>query len=273
MPFDEGSGSTAYDQSLYGNDGTIYNGVWTRGRYGHAISFNGDGRVQATLATNPFADSYTVVFWINQNHEPDETSDPRGIFDAVYSGTYLRLFSHGWFSGHWSIEWDKVPGEIGNYVILSPSYDWVQIAVVYEHGVRAAIYLNGEKKLEDTTPADMRLSDMDYIRISAPHRKYSIADFDEFRIYSRALSDEEIRELYEGKPTLRVDRNGNLSALLYGKVGNVFKPVELDSLSNLRINIEAQTLSELSTGVRTYQAESAEWISADQTASLASNAN
>jgi len=39
-----------------------------------------------------------------------------------------------------------------------------------------------------------------------------------------------------------VDRNGNLSALLYGKLGNVFKPIELDSLSNLKINISSQDL-------------------------------
>ncbi|MBW2649065.1 MAG: hypothetical protein JRC53_04520, partial [Deltaproteobacteria bacterium] len=42
LPFDEGSGSVAYDQSLYGNDGTINGATWTRGRYGYALEFDGE---------------------------------------------------------------------------------------------------------------------------------------------------------------------------------------------------------------------------------------
>jgi len=56
LPFDEGEGSVAYDQSLYGNNGTIYGATWTRGRSGWALDFDGtddyveipDGIINAT---------------------------------------------------------------------------------------------------------------------------------------------------------------------------------------------------------------------------------
>ncbi|MBI4744389.1 MAG: hypothetical protein HY776_06180 [Actinobacteria bacterium] len=40
-PFDEGTGSIAYDKSLLNNNGTVYGATWTQGRYGQALSFDG----------------------------------------------------------------------------------------------------------------------------------------------------------------------------------------------------------------------------------------
>ena len=40
--FDEGTGTTVYDSSGNGNNGTISNATWsTAGKYGDALSFNG----------------------------------------------------------------------------------------------------------------------------------------------------------------------------------------------------------------------------------------
>ena len=41
--FDEGEGATARDSSGRGNTGVIRGAVWTQGRYGRALSFDGTG--------------------------------------------------------------------------------------------------------------------------------------------------------------------------------------------------------------------------------------
>ena len=38
---DEGSGPTTSDESIYGNDGTIYGATWVDGIKGYALSFDG----------------------------------------------------------------------------------------------------------------------------------------------------------------------------------------------------------------------------------------
>jgi hypothetical protein len=43
LEFDEGQGTTAYDSSIYGNDGTLYNNpVWVDGIIGKALQFDGN---------------------------------------------------------------------------------------------------------------------------------------------------------------------------------------------------------------------------------------
>lgn len=44
--FDEGKGDEAADSSDYGHDGQITNAEWTDGKFGNALEFDGDGKVQ-----------------------------------------------------------------------------------------------------------------------------------------------------------------------------------------------------------------------------------
>jgi Concanavalin A-like lectin/glucanases superfamily len=63
--FDRGAGSTAADSSGEGNDGRIHGARWTRGRYGDALSFDGN----AVVAVPPSASlnvtsAMTLSAWI-----------------------------------------------------------------------------------------------------------------------------------------------------------------------------------------------------------------
>jgi len=273
LPFDEGSGSTVYDQSLYGNNGTIHGATWTKGRYGYALSFDGtDDYVEVPHSDVFNVNQFTITLWLKANEGYGSENNPGIIAKRNSTSSSWGL----WIRASDGKIWGRVWQSDGTQVDLPATFTiqtdtWYFVAFVAD-GSEVKILVDGEQVTSLSYDGTIQASTFP-IRIGYQNIDYFNGIIDDVRIYSRALTDEEIRELYEGKPTLRVDRNGNLSALLYGKVGSTFKPVELDSLSNLRINIEAQTLSELSTGVRTYQAESAEWISADQTASLASNAN
>ncbi|MHC4113414.1 MAG: hypothetical protein ACYSUY_20265, partial [Planctomycetota bacterium] len=71
--FDEGSGTTAYDTSDYGNDGTLQNGpLWVNGYLATALQFDGvDDFVDVPHAAILTVDTeVTVMAWINASrHE------------------------------------------------------------------------------------------------------------------------------------------------------------------------------------------------------------
>ena len=73
LHFDEGEGTVAHDASGLGNDGTIKGGpAWTGGRFGGALQFNGDGRVDAGRPEAlDFAKTcdFTVECWVKVEPE------------------------------------------------------------------------------------------------------------------------------------------------------------------------------------------------------------
>lgn len=271
LPFDEGSGSVVYDQSLYGNNGTIYGASWVKGYRGWGLSFDGvDDYVEIPHSNELNCKHITIAAWFYPmgvtGWQVILTKNTGGV-SRGYHMAYDAYYDNFRFSF-----WDDSGTEHGfdtprNY----PSGDWYFFVATYdEEYVR--LYVNAEKVLEqgETTPIGYVSSNILIGQWGGGTQPFE-GVIDEVRIYNRALSDEEIKELYQGKPTLRVDRNGNLSAILYARYGNLFKPVQMDSLQNLKINISGQDLSEILTGIRTYQAESVEWIIASSTDTLPSN--
>ena len=65
--FDKGSGTTAYDSSGNGNDGIIYGAIWGDGKFGKALSFDGDDYVDCGSNVGSFnlLDPFTIEAWIN----------------------------------------------------------------------------------------------------------------------------------------------------------------------------------------------------------------
>ena len=65
--FDEGAGTTAFDASGNGNDGTINNATWTAdGKFGSALEFDGDNDYVRVLddPTLDLTDEVTVIAWV-----------------------------------------------------------------------------------------------------------------------------------------------------------------------------------------------------------------
>ena len=76
--FNEGSGTTAADQSVNSYDGTLYGGLtWTVGLYGGALQFNGSntyvGTGQSLLSD---LDEFTLAGWVSASN----TSSYAGLF-------------------------------------------------------------------------------------------------------------------------------------------------------------------------------------------------
>ncbi|HIE29345.1 TPA: LamG domain-containing protein [Candidatus Poribacteria bacterium] len=64
--FDEGKGDVAKDLSAQGNDGTIKNAKWVKGKFGSALEFNGkDACVQTDEQLLESVEEFSIVLWAN----------------------------------------------------------------------------------------------------------------------------------------------------------------------------------------------------------------
>ena len=164
--FNEGSGTTAFDSSGHGNDGTLMgeNGnvpAWASGQpgFGGALRFtnNGNDHSYVSVPGNALLEigqtsttPWTITAWAYEN------SDGMGNFVANYGrilviddGAALQLESgaqgddefYTWdrVTGNWEIAW-------GTNNSVSPLLDqWVHWAVVYDGNDTITLYRNGNQ--------------------------------------------------------------------------------------------------------------------------------
>ncbi|NQT19473.1 MAG: SUMF1/EgtB/PvdO family nonheme iron enzyme, partial [Planctomycetes bacterium] len=185
-----------HDDSGNGHDLTIP-GSWSSvdapdGTLGLALEASSSGpRTPTSSMTYPGPAGFAVAFWA----KPEE-----GHFPAIrdYGGTFgetFRLLSanvidfqvrHGYNNDHPII---GIPGE---------QYygEWVHVAGVYEpDGPRIKLYVNGELREQADMPAPMRTSLPPYLYVCGSLYGTDASVIDDVRVYDRALSAEEIREM------------------------------------------------------------------------------
>jgi len=205
--FSEGTGTTAYDTSGEGNDGTISGATWASNREGtatSALSFDG---VDDCVNTGYNLDGdKTVSLWAKS----DVTEDTFFVLFGAQSPTtadryYFGYDDSGYFgigvgSSAWNNNADsyKLDTEWHNYIIVS-------------EGTTHTIYIDNVYKGHKTgislvTTDDYFIGGIDYLSYSSLFFQGSI---DDVRIYNRALSEDEIEQLYlEGEATGLYDNSG-----------------------------------------------------------------
>lgn len=201
LPMDEGSGTTAYDKSGNGNNGTLYNGAsWTDGKYGKAVSFDGENdyvRVPADfLPTN----AITVCLWIKAydysntvwrkfiNAGPWATA---GIF-----GGQCRLTEDLWSIG---LTWDN-KGVFQEVVVGGFVNVWKFVAIGWD-GTNVYSGVNGAWSFigNGGTSPDWSGRPLTLGANYATGENFK-GIIDEVRIYNRALTSNEISDLYNYYP-------------------------------------------------------------------------
>jgi hypothetical protein len=198
LTFDEGSGSIVYDYSGNKNNGILYNDPdWVDGKFGKALNF--DGIDDYVIIGDVFGfegnATFSVVFW---------------VFDRGFDGKWARLVSkekiatprQGWLvvraasENKYKLErWRDGVGDAVS-IYYTPN-QWNFIAFTY-NGSHMRGYLNGA--LISSSQSTLSL-----IPTGTPLTIGKISDgaeffngiIDEVRIYNKALSEEEIKFLYE----------------------------------------------------------------------------
>jgi len=203
--FDEATGTIAYDKSGYGNNGTLYNFNWTAtsgwatGKVGGALSFDGvnDYVSIANTSSLQIVGNLTLLFWAYPTNISKSRQNPvgkafGGEFDLTMETDSGLSYYHGSAGGNSSPYMGCFSGGVFS------NNNWVFVAVVRDINTKTIkYYKNG-----DVSPSNCG----SWVNPSISTRRvgigYEYAGYwqgliDEIRIYNRALSDSEIKALYQ----------------------------------------------------------------------------
>jgi prepilin-type N-terminal cleavage/methylation domain-containing protein len=195
--FDEGTGTIAYDLSGYGNNGTLVNGTtWVDGKIGKALSFDGsdDYLVADNIKVNTTQGAQnTVIFWMNWSGQ--NTVMPFGWNTSYDLFLYSNAF--GFNTGCSNIE-----GFSGTSFLQN---SWHNVAAVFYNGTpsfpNVKLYIDGDGKSvthQFGTICSGTVTNRIFVSGWGVNSGYKFNGLiDEVRVYNRALSDSEIKALYD----------------------------------------------------------------------------
>ncbi|MHC4571635.1 MAG: LamG-like jellyroll fold domain-containing protein, partial [Planctomycetota bacterium] len=197
---DEGTGSTAYD-SAGGNHGTIYGAQWSAGQIGGALSFDGADDYIDCGNDNSLAitDNLTIAAWVKR--ESTAGSSKEVIVSKYDGGQYsYRLFFLGGGRVRWYLSSDGGTSsrEYVNSTLQITDTNWHFIAATFESGI-LKIYIDGADR-SGTKKGNISsiFASTEPLFIGQENSGgYFNGLIDEVKIFDRALSSEEILQLYE----------------------------------------------------------------------------
>ncbi|PPA78985.1 MAG: Translocon-associated protein beta (TRAPB) [ANME-2 cluster archaeon HR1] len=225
--FDEGSGSIAKDSSGNENDGTIYGATWVDGKYGKALSFDGNGDyVEITPQSDVSAiGDFTISVWTKLKDWKSQTNsnkDRQYIFDGH---SHSKTVTSDFYRTGFGLIYDgnSYTEEIHNFIYYGDGRilelntqmglkgKWIH-HVFMRKGNMDYTYIDGQLILVNYVGYVKRddLLNMqhnwfigtfsgnnpNYSRGVSNYGFYGIID--EVKIYSRALTADEITTLFEG---------------------------------------------------------------------------
>ena len=197
--FDEMDGTIAYDSSGNGNDGTfVGNPQWVPGKINGALDFDGtDDNVYAAsvqLSTNAF----TVALWFNSSSGLGTSSTRQDLlYWQVGNGRPHVTFNR---SGTGEIGlWPNVGGDIQGPLTTTHSWaagTWYHIAATFD-GNSFKIYVNGNAENAVQSPGTHSAASGLLIGCRTNQRNYFEGKIDDVRLYDKALTEAEIKRLFE----------------------------------------------------------------------------
>ncbi|MCF7846946.1 MAG: FG-GAP-like repeat-containing protein [Candidatus Gracilibacteria bacterium] len=207
MPFEEGSGSTAYDWSANDNDGTGTGVSYTTGATGNggAVTFGGDGDIiESNAYTYSFGTEMTLSGWFKM--AGSGTGSPR-ILEISKLGDAdshcLAVDSNGSLRGWAECATGTRVAEADDSTTYNDG-QWHHMVYVYS-SPNATLYVDGVA----TATASGSCADLDdgpYLTVGAVsdvsgyynHGDHAFqGDVDEIRVYDRALTETEVTDLMQ----------------------------------------------------------------------------
>ncbi len=226
--FDEGSGTIAGDSSGYGNDGTVYGAVWTKGISGNALEFDGSDYINvpdSSSLNNPSA--VTVEAWVKLDSYMSAQDMCSIVQKYAWSTPGRGGFSLGTANAAGGYSDDGLPAFI---IVEDENYDlavssahlsldtWYHLVGTYDETTNIIrIYVDGKEKDTTSFAGELYSAGVSLeIGRDLPVSRWFDGTIDEIRIYNRALSPEEILEHYnEVKADLNNDGYVNMFDLTF----------------------------------------------------------
>jgi len=187
------TGTTLYDISGSGNNGTLVNGPVFGTASGGQITFDGvndyiDLGTKTTLA--PGTTDFTISFWINPNNWGTLSS-------TSYSPIFVTLVNGGLWIGkngaNFVLRTAYIADDI-QYSVLPTVNQWT-LVTVNRVGNTAKIYYNGSVVASATAVTRNYVSGNSYLGVDIPSNgNFSNIKLSTFYYYNRGLSDSEITQ-------------------------------------------------------------------------------
>ncbi|MCD6522786.1 MAG: LamG domain-containing protein [Candidatus Diapherotrites archaeon] len=214
------------------NNGTVDGATQTTGMFGNAYYFDGSNdRIYMQDSTSLRLQNFTIAFWMKPAIELDKSGTNQWFFivDKMGGSTNGYHISYHKGSSYGQLSYRLGDGSSQNAVVFSTTFHkdtWYHIAYTYDHSNRI-IYINGEEA--HRTPTTFNPT-YDTKAVTIGRRTeyaqyYFNGTIDDFVIFDRALSEDEIKKIYAyGKKTITDDDltsgtfndvSGNFSIKLY----------------------------------------------------------
>jgi hypothetical protein len=190
--FDEGSGTTVFDSSGNGNNGTISGAAWTTaGKYGGALVFNG---TSAWVTINSSASlqlttGMTLEAWVNPS-----------VVNSAWRDVIYKASDNYYLEG--TSDSGSVPGGGGTFgtsdvVVFGTTAlaanTWAHLAVSYD-GATMRLYVNGVQVASQAQTGNIAISTSPLqIGGDSLYGQYFQGTIDEVRVYSTALTAAQIQ--------------------------------------------------------------------------------
>ena len=198
LPFDEGGGSIAYDKSGNNNNGTIYGATWTDGKFGKALNFGGVEGVYVEVADDPSLalSELTLCAWVKTNGEV--THDNKIIQkypEASPWNGYGLYISWWWSPGTAGIWVGDLDGGWLHGTTRVDDGEWHFVVGTFD-GTIARIYVDGVLDAAEERTPNLASTVNLYVGSNTNGEQVFEGIIDEVRVYNRALSADEIWQLY-----------------------------------------------------------------------------
>ena len=195
--FDEGAGTTARDLSGRGNTGTLVNNpTWTTGRVAGGLSFDGVNdfvRVLHSPSLN-IANNVTVEAWVKSN--ADRTYQIIGK-NTMFFATGARGWHISTANNPADLIWEVQDG-VGRWstrFLTGRLFSWIHIVATRDGNI-IRTYTNGILRAQATVGGTMESVDDLFIGSFMGASQFFHGLIDEVRIYNRALTEAEIRTIF-----------------------------------------------------------------------------
>jgi hypothetical protein len=240
VDFDENSGDVAYD-AWGGFHATLKSSAaWTAGKNTSAVTLSAGSRSYVQLDDGVVSDldDFTIAVWLKL---PQNLESNTRVFDFG-NGTESFMMLTPYLSGkvRYKITADNSNANktfAAEFECDIPRDEWVHIAITQEDTV-FTLYLNGilvgtEVNANAVKPSDLGQTSQNYLGKSQwSSDPYGSHTYDDFRIYSKALSAQDIAALLPPPPAVEVEGVSLSETRCELEVGEVFLLVALVAPDN-----------------------------------------
>lgn len=192
------------------------------------IEFNGTSNYIKTNSSNNSPTSFeelTINLWINPGENQTNSYLVYGMGIAIYYNYYMNNKYYIWYSGFYTID-GQGQGEGCGLPISALTSGWNMVTFSDDFNY-TKIYLNGE--FYSQSPHTGQVSNISayfhdrYLGTNATKNKYFSGKMGDFRVYASALSEDDIKALYN--TSMRIDDSNNLHTSYLVEANNNFNRI------------------------------------------------